>query len=245
MKDAGFCEGIAQVTARLVMWDIDHTLVDTRGVGRDLFATAFQRTTGRRMLRQAAIDGMTDPVIFRDTAQLHDLTATRDDFAKFAVALGEAHLSASSQLRERGHALPGAASTLAALAAIPGVRQAPVTGNIRASAEVKLRVFGLDTVMDLEIGAYGEDADTRPGLVQAALRRASEAIGHHVNPSQVTLVGDTPADIAGALAHGLRAVGVATGRSSEGDLLAAGATAVLPDLSHPEQLVDLVCGIGP
>jgi len=70
--------------ARLVLWDIDHTLIDTRGVGRELSAAAFERTTGKPMKTQAKIDGITEPVIFRETAKLHDLVADRSDFERFA-----------------------------------------------------------------------------------------------------------------------------------------------------------------
>ena len=75
---------------KCVAWDIDHTLVDTRGVGRSLFAEAFQQVTGREMERQARVDGLTEPVIFRETAKLHGIETSRDDFDAFAKALAEA-----------------------------------------------------------------------------------------------------------------------------------------------------------
>lgn len=58
----------------LVLWDIDHTLVDTRGIGTELFGHAFRQVTGRHMREQARVDGMTDAVIFRETASLHGIT---------------------------------------------------------------------------------------------------------------------------------------------------------------------------
>src|SRR5690349_13103766 len=103
--------------AGLVLWDVDHTLIDTRGVGRKLSAAAFVQTTGQPMRRQARIDGITEPVIFRETAKLHGLATDRTDFERFARALTAAHLERAAELRERGHALPGAASVLDALAA--------------------------------------------------------------------------------------------------------------------------------
>lgn len=103
---------------RLVLWDIDHTLIDTRGVGRELSAAAFQRATGQPMREQAKIDGITESVIFRETAKLHGLTTDRADFERFADALTEEHVKQAGELRERGHALPGAAAALDALAAL-------------------------------------------------------------------------------------------------------------------------------
>lgn len=64
----------------LVLWDIDHTLVDTRGVGRELWAEAFEEVTGRSMREQAKVDGSTEPVILRETLRLHGLRDSRDLF---------------------------------------------------------------------------------------------------------------------------------------------------------------------
>ncbi|WP_062203949.1 HAD family hydrolase [Streptomyces sp. NBRC 109706] len=218
---------------RLVFWDIDHTLVAMRGVGGELFGRAFARVTGRRMERIAAVDGMTDPVIFRETAALHGVSTGRREFEEFAMVLGEEHARAVAEIRSRGVALPGAASALAALAEA-GVRQCVVTGNVRSSARVKLAAFGLDSFVDWEAGAYGEDAETRPELVRIALRRAgSPAVG------QVSLLGDTPADVRAAAEVGVRAVGVATGRSGEEELAEAGADFTLSGLEDTEHVVGL------
>lgn len=216
--------------AQLVLWDIDHTLVDTRGVGRSLFAEAFRQVTGLEMKDQAKIDGLTEPVIFRETAKLHGLTTTREDFEAFAQALGEGHVRRAAELRERGHALGGAASVLDALAN-RGFLQTVVTGNVRAAAEIKVATFGLDHHLDLSIGAYGEDAEKRAELVTIALKRADQ------QAPEAVLVGDTPADVEAARTAGVRVVGVATGRSSADDLREAGAHVVLADLSGTREVL--------
>ncbi|MFJ1751229.1 HAD family hydrolase [Streptomyces sp. NPDC088116] len=218
---------------RLVLWDVDHTLISTRGVGRELSAAAFHRTTGIELREQAKIDGITEPVIFRETAKLHGLVSDRNDFERFAEALAEEHLKRSAELRERGHALPGAATALDALAA-QGVIQTVVTGNVRPVAEIKLQVFGLDRHIAWELGAYGEDADERPDLVRLSLTRAECPSGDAV------LIGDTPADVEGGLTVGVRVIAVATGRSTEADLHEAGAGSVLTDLRDTNALLRLV-----
>ncbi|MCZ1012285.1 HAD family hydrolase [Streptomyces lydicus] len=219
--------------ARLVLWDIDHTLISTRGVGRALSAAAFEEVTGQPMREQVQINGITEPVIFRETAKLHGLTTDRKDFERFAKALAEQHLHRAAELREHGHALPGAAAALDALAAA-GVRQTVVTGNVKGAAKVKLGVFGLDTHIDWDSGAYGEDADLRSGLVELALRRSGS------EPRNAALIGDTPADVEGGRATGVRVVAVATGRSSAEELLSAGADVVLQDLTDIDLLARLV-----
>jgi phosphoglycolate phosphatase len=218
----------------LVLWDIDHTLVDTRGVGRELWAQAFEEVTGRPMREQAKIDGSTEPVILRETLELHGLRDNRRQFERFAKALGTAHVRRAAELRERGHALPGAPSLLAALAARDGIAQTVVTGNIRAAAEVKLAAFGLERHLDLTIGAFGEDADGRPELVRTALKRAQ------VLPTQAVLLGDTPADVQGAVDAGVRAIGVATGRTSAAELRTAGSATVVEDLSDTTRMLEIL-----
>ncbi|MGW0826916.1 HAD family hydrolase [Streptomyces sp. NPDC002845] len=220
---------------RLVLWDIDHTLIDTRGVGRELSAAAFLRTTGQTMREQARIDGITEPVIFRETAKLHGLTTDRADFEGFARALTEEHLKRAAQLRERGHALPGAAAALDALNAV-GVRQTVVSGNIRPVSEIKLQVFGLDQHIRWDLGAYGEENDARAELVRLALNRAN------ASASETVLIGDTPADVDGAHANGVRVIAVASGRSDELALRGTGAETVLSDLLDSDLLVKLVRG---
>ncbi len=105
---------------------------------------------------------------------------------------------------------------------------------MRAVAEIKLSVFGLDTHIQWDGGAYGEDADLRPGLVKLALARSSAAA------SDAALIGDTPADVEGGRETGVRVIGVATGRSSADELHAAGAQAVIHDLPDTAALLKLV-----
>ncbi|MET9081983.1 haloacid dehalogenase-like hydrolase [Streptomyces sp. NPDC004237] len=222
----------------LVLWDIDHTLIDTRGVGRELSAAAFQRTTGLAMREQAKIDGITEAVIFRETSKLHGLTTDRADFEQFAAALTAGHLERVADLRERGHALPGAAAALDLLDA-DGIRQTVVTGNIRSVAEIKLQVFGLDRHILWDLGAYGEDDDLRSELVRLSLRRA------HVSHQDVVVIGDTPADVAAAHANDVRVIAVASGRSDEAALRHAGADTILPDLRDTQLVGKLVRGSDP
>jgi phosphoglycolate phosphatase-like HAD superfamily hydrolase len=130
------------------------------------------------------------------------------------------------------------------------VRQSVLTGNIRPLAEVKLGALGLGGPLNLAIGAYGDMDEVRAGLVQVARERAAAAAGSDAAGSggadfggeATVLVGDTPLDVAAALATGARAVGVATGNFTEQELIAAGAHAVLPDLSDTARVRAAVLG---
>lgn len=212
----------------LVLWDIDHTLMATRGLGGELWGEAFEQVTGVALREQASVTGSTERVILRETARLHGLPYSEGLFARFADALGAVHVRRAAEMRDRGHALPGAAAVLAALAE-RSVRQSVVTGNIRQAAEVKLAVFGLDAYLRLDEGAYGEDGEGRPELLHAALKRAG------VSAQGAVFVGDTPADVAGGREAGVRVVAVATGRTAASELRAAGAHFVLDELSDTGQ----------
>ena len=127
----------------------------------------------------------------------------------------------------------------------PGrVYQSVLTGNVRPLAEVKLTAVGLRHPLDFCIGAYGDDHEVRTELVHLARRRAAGVYGQcgqDFAGEATIVVGDTPLDIEAALAAGARAVGVATGPFSAADLQAAGAHAVLADLtSAPAVLAALL-----
>nr|WP_272920519.1 HAD hydrolase-like protein [Streptomyces sp. SID5910] len=217
----------------MVLWDIDHTLMATRGLGRELWSQAFTEVTGTRMEEQASVTGSTERVILRETARLHGIPYSDALFAAFADALGSVHVRRAAELLERGHALPGAATVLARLAE-RGVRQSVVTGNVRAAAEVKLAVFGLDTHLLLGEGAYGEDGEGRPELLRKALARAD------VRPAAAVFLGDTPADVTGGRDAGVRVVAVATGKTPAGELRDAGAATVLDDLSDTTHVLTTI-----
>lgn len=213
---------------KLVLWDIDHTLMATRGFGGELWAVAFEEVTGVPLREQASVTGSTERVILRETARLHNIPFSDDLFARFADALGAVHVRRAGELRERGHALPGAAAILAALDE-RGVQQSVVTGNVRQAAEVKLAVFGLDSYLRLNDGAYGEDGEERPELLRAALSRSGAPA------AEAVFLGDTPADVAGGRAADVRVVAVATGKTPPTELQDAGADVVLDELADTER----------
>ncbi len=230
----------------LVLWDVDFTLVNTRGVGFRLYQLAFAELYGRELPESAAnanMAGRTDRAIVLDVLERCGIPDPPGQVGRFEAALSRLAPNLAEMVVARGIALPGAAAALAALARIaPGVRQSVLTGNVRPLAEVKLAPFGLTVHLDLDIGAYGDESAVRADLVTLARERATVAYGHDYSGQATVLVGDTPFDIEAALVTGARAVGVATGRSTETELLDAGADAVLPDLADTGQVVDAVLG---
>jgi phosphoglycolate phosphatase-like HAD superfamily hydrolase len=125
------------------------------------------------------------------------------------------------------------------------LHQSVLTGSIRMLAEVKLTALGLRDGLDLCIGAYGDDHEDRAELIQVARRRAAAVHGRSPDAfagAATVVIGDTPGDVAAALAAGARAVAVATGAHSATELHSAGAYAVLRDLTDTELVLEALLG---
>jgi phosphoglycolate phosphatase len=227
-------------TPTLVLWDIDHTLIETRGVGGELYRAAFEEITRRKMEHKPEITGKTEPAILAETLKLHDMEPSDDYQAKYTEALARQYEQHADELRQRGRALPGAREALAAMAEQPGAIPTVLTGNLRAVAATKLRVFELDGFLDLDVGAYGDDEAERPKLVAVAQQRAGAKYSAEFSRDNTVILGDSPSDVETGLKGGARVVGVASGKSSVEELRGAGAAWVLEDLSHSPELSRLL-----
>ncbi|MCX4751204.1 haloacid dehalogenase-like hydrolase [Kitasatospora sp. NBC_01287] len=220
--------------ALIVLWDIDHTLIDNAGVSKEIYGAAFAAVARRQPSGPAVTDGRTDRLIMREMFDRDGLV--QPDWDIVQAALEAAGRERSEELRQRGRALPGARDVLTAVGKEPGIISSVLTGNIAANARLKLAAFGLDGLVDLEVGAYGADRLERAALVHVAcdrIRAAYTVPGRTV----VTLVGDTPRDVEAALTNGVEIVAVATGVNSAAELRRAGASAVLPDLTDTAALM--------
>jgi phosphoglycolate phosphatase len=215
----------------LVLWDIDHTLIETRGVGRAIYDRAFPAATGRPLAKLASIAGRTELDIMAESLRINDIEPTEEMVSKLAAALTQGYEDARSELATTGRVLPGAQESLARLATKPAVHQAVLSGNLRAVSRIKLEVFGLADYLDFDSSAFGDDNPSRPALVAIAQQRATERLGVNFDNAHTILIGDTPNDVQAALTAGVRAIAVATGKHSQGELREAGATHVIKDLS--------------
>ncbi|MBT2230420.1 haloacid dehalogenase-like hydrolase [Nonomuraea sp. NEAU-A123] len=229
------------VTNRLVLWDIDHTLLETGGVGREVFAAAFAEVTGTPMNDMAEVSGRTELVIFGET-DMHGIPRSDDYFERFIHLQARGYEERAHEMRLRGRVLPGALNALQALSRVGGITQSVLTGNTKASAEAKLRIFGLNRLLDLEIGAYGEDDSVRARLVPVAQDRARSKNGLTYSRDLTVLIGDTPQDVIAGRDGGARAIAIASGKSSPTDLRAAGADVVFFDLTDSAALIRTVTG---
>jgi phosphoglycolate phosphatase len=230
--------------SRLVLWDIDHTLIETRGVGRELYRQAFEAATGRRMERSAEVTGQTEPAILAATLKLHDLEDDERYQARYARALATGYERHQDELRQRGRVLPGAREAMVALAQRPTVVQTVLSGNLRAVSIIKLAVFGLDPYIDFEAGAYGDDDTHRPNLVAIAQQRASQRYHTVFGLTNTVVVGDSIQDVKTAHEGGAAVAAVASGRDDAEALRSAGAELVWPDLRDTDRVVAVLASGG-
>ena len=224
-----------------MLWDVDYTLLSAVGLGNRLYQAVFKDMFGRDLAAIAPKAGRTDRAILIDTLALAGVTEPRARVDDFLAALARRVAAADGSADAEVCALPGAAAAIAALAAA-GARQSVLTGNIRPLAALKLAAAGLREHLDLDVGAYGDVHEIRAELVPVARQAARAAYGGDFEGAATVLVGDTPLDVAAALATGARAVGVATGSFGAADLVEAGAHVVLPDLTDTSLVRAAVTG---
>ena len=224
-----------------MLWDVDYTLLSATGLGNSLYRAVFKDMFERDLTAIAPKAGRTDRAILLDTLALAGVPEPRSQVDDFLAALACRVATLDGSVQAEVRALPGAAGAIAALAAA-GVHQSVLTGNIRPLAAVKLTAAGLSQHLDLNVGAYGDAHEVRAELVPVARQAARAAYGTDFSGLSTVLVGDTPLDVAAALDTRARAVGVATGSFPAADLAAAGAHAVLPDLTDASLVLTAVTG---
>jgi phosphoglycolate phosphatase len=226
---------------RLVLWNIDLTLLDVAQVTREALADAFREVTGRPLVRLPRMADRTDSEAFFEALALNaeELAAGGNSqhlLEGYTEALTKAFAARQPQLAQKGRLLPGAREALIAVGQLDGVVQTVLTGSIQPNALAKLRAFGLATLVDTEVGGYGSEAYPRGTLLQVARTRAAEAHGVTFGEGATVYIGDGPRDVEAARIGGAWAVMVASGRATNAELTAAGADAVFADLTDTAAL---------
>lgn len=218
---------------KLLLFDIDNTLVSPRGAGRLALVQAVQAVYGTPgMMETVPLAGSTDKLAVFQGLQAAGLSAAEieggwADFCRMVPQTLTGVLATRPIV-----ACPGAQALLSQL--VPSVQcdgtlLGLVTGNVAATAMIKLAAAGIDPAQ-FRVGAFGSDAADRNVLPGLAVARALELVHHRFVGSDVVVIGDTPADIMCGQVIQARTVGVATGPYRVDELVAAGADVVFPDL---------------
>lgn len=229
---------------RLVLFDIDGTLLTAQGAPRRAFRRALLEVYGTTgPIATHRFDGKTDPQIAREllsAAGLDDDVISERLPALWSMYLGELRL----ELARPSHSTlvyDGIRALLDSLEQRNGdVVLGLLTGNIAEGASLKLASARIHT--SFRVGAFGSDCERRDGLPQVAVTRAREHVGITFERRDIIIIGDTPSDVTCGRVLGARAIAVATGSHSVADLLLAGADAAFEDLSDTAHVLDTILG---
>jgi phosphoglycolate phosphatase-like HAD superfamily hydrolase len=224
---------------RLILWDIDGTLVRGGMVGAEVFDSAIERVLGVRPRAQVIFSGKTDRQLVEEFLAMEG-SEDPDHVPAVLYHLERELAIHADRIASEGSACPGSEAALRALAAIDSVEQTVLTGNIAPNALAKLAAFGLDHYLDLEAGAYGSEHSDRRNLLPLAWKHQRELRDIHYLPDETWIVGDTPRDLECARAGDSHCLLVATGRHEFAELEELGADLVLKDLSDTGVVVEVL-----
>ncbi|MCP4833323.1 MAG: HAD hydrolase-like protein [Phycisphaera sp.] len=225
----------------LILFDIDGTLLRSRGVGLRAMQAALEEIHPSRHPGDThdidAIDtaGRLDPLIWRELLAQRGIEATEDGHEAFRRLYGD-RMHSMIEAERPVVCLDGAAEAVAWVRDHPKLVAALLTGNYPETGRLKVAGAGIDPD-DFAFGVWGFEADTRRGLPPIGIDRGGEHLGRALRPEEAVIVGDTPADIDCARAAGCRVIAVATGRFSVEDLAAHEPDVLLEDLSDLERFV--------
>ena len=222
--------------AKLVLFDIDGTILLTSGAGRRAMIAAISEEVdlpdGSRQIR---FDGKTDPQIVSELLASAGEPVPPSPARVAAICRRYVELLTEELSRPttRTTVMPGVHSLLDRLESEAGIVLGLLTGNVAGGASLKLQSAGIDPAR-FRVGAFGSDAADRPALPPIAVERAAPLFGGGLTGDQVVIIGDTPADIACGECINARAVAVATGGYTISDLRTCRPYAVFEDLSDTD-----------
>ena len=219
---------------RLLLFDIDGTLIHSGGAGVRALKSAFEERFGvADDLHGIEIAGMTDSGIVVSILKKNDILATNENIGAFLDSY--VHFLSLELPRRKGKLLPGVLDLLEKLKSRPHLVLGLLTGNVSRGARLKLEHYGVWHFF--EFGAFADDHQDRNRLGSFARARAKEKHGREFSPSKIDVIGDTPRDIACGKAIGARTIAVATGTWSREELAKYQPDFLIDDLSDVEGLI--------
>lgn len=226
---------------KLVLFDIDGTLLNSEGLGRASMRRALGSIFGSPGNPAYRYDGKTDRQIVRDVMRLEGHSDEHIDSRM--EKLIEIYLEGLRDGVESGkfnvHPLEGVVELLDALEPREDVVLGLLTGNVETGARTKLTAAGIDPDR-FRVNAFGSDHEHRPELPAVAQRRASEKLGLEIAGERMVVIGDTPADIACGRSLGAKAIGVASGHYTVEQLRAHDPYAVFPSLKNTQKVLEKI-----
>ncbi|MFW6114884.1 MAG: HAD family hydrolase [Thermodesulfobacteriota bacterium] len=219
---------------KLVLFDIDGTLIDPAGAGRRSVTRAFYELFSiEDAFAGESLAGKTDIQIIKEGLVRHNVLA-EDGILPSVVSRYIENLQGEIA-NPQGRIHPGVVELLDALQETEGCRLGLLTGNIERGARIKLGAFGLSEYFP--IGAFGDDSEDRNSLLPIAVEKLTTLAGVEIRYGDCIVIGDTPLDVACAKPFGAISVAVATGPYPYESLMQTGADYVLRDLSGAMEII--------
>jgi phosphoglycolate phosphatase-like HAD superfamily hydrolase len=219
---------------RLLLFDIDGTLIHSGGAGMHALRAAFkERFDIIDDLRDIEVAGMTDSGIVVSILNKHKIAASNENVSAFLDSY--VHFLSRELPRRKGKLLPGVLELLRSLKSRPHLVLALLTGNVCRGAQLKLEHYGVWHFF--EFGAFADDHRDRNRLGPFARARAKERHGFEFSAAEIDVIGDTPRDIACGRALGARTIAVATGTWSRDQLAEYQPDFLIEDLSNVEKVI--------
>ncbi|HEY0368310.1 MAG TPA: haloacid dehalogenase-like hydrolase [Chthoniobacterales bacterium] len=219
---------------RLLLWDIDSTLINSGGAGMQaLMRVVMERFGAADDLHDIEVAGRTDRSIAAAILRKYKTEPTQQAMRDFL----DGYLRSLGELLPRtdGHVLPGVKEILERVKAKPDRVLGLLTGNLRHGAELKLRRYGLWDYF--EFGAFADDHHDRNELGASARKRAAEKHGHEFDVARIDVIGDTGHDIACGKIFGARTIAVATGSWTRQQLAQHNPDFLFDDLSQVDDVM--------
>ena len=220
---------------RLLLFDIDGTLIHSGGAGIEALKRALKERFGiEDDLHDIEFAGMTDSGIVVSILNKHKIPASAENVAAFLDSY--VHLLSNELPRRKGKLLPGVLELLEKLKGRKHVVLALLTGNVSRGAQLKLGHYGVWHFF--EFGAFADDHHDRNQLGPFARARAKEKHGREFSADEIDVIGDTPRDIACGKALGARTIAVATGSWSRDNLAQHQPDILIDNFSDVDRLID-------
>jgi len=227
---------------KLILFDIDGTLISTRNAGMRAYYRALESVFGIRVDgKLIRPDGKTDPLIAKELLAYFNLSHLWSDATRDALFESYLHCLEEEMCRARDcgwiRILPGVESLLEILSHQPDFAMGLVTGNLEKGAYIKLEKAGL--LNYFQFGGYGSDSEDRTSLTRKGIERGARFVA----PAPVEgafIVGDTPLDIIHGHAAGARVIAVASAGYSLQELEPHMPDLLVPDLTRSDDIISFI-----